>query len=111
MLLVEALRARLRAARRRPARDALETRAVAHHRELAAVAAGIALVALQARHLGRGERLARRRGTAAAAQRRDRTARRLRRDPAGRGHRVLGEGDRALAGFRADRIAAEILVG
>src|SRR4029077_7219878 len=47
----------LRAAGGGAAGDALETGAVAHHRELAAVAARVALVALEPGHVGRGEEL------------------------------------------------------
>src|SRR5262249_57054591 len=61
--------------RRRPAGDALQARAVAHHCELAAVAAGIALVALEPSHHRGGEHLGLREAAAASAHRRGRTRR------------------------------------
>src|ERR1700716_3998380 len=60
---------RLRTAGSCSAGDALEARAVAHHGELAAVAAGIALVTLEARYLGGREDLGLSQPTASAADR------------------------------------------
>src|SRR5262252_676279 len=78
----------LRTPRGRSARDALETRAVAHHGELATVTARVALIALEASHLGGGEHLGLGETAAASAHRRSSTRRYRRRGGAlGRGLR------------------------
>src|SRR5262245_1892735 len=104
----------LGAARGRPTGDALQARAVAYHGELAAVAAGITLVTLEASHLGGGEYLSLREAAAAAAHRRG-GARRHRRSgrPLGRGLRprqaALAHG--ALADLGPEGVAAQIFLG
>src|SRR5215471_629761 len=100
--------------RRRSARDALQARAVAHHCELAAVAAGVALVALEASHLGGGEDLGLGEAAAASAHRRG-GARRHRRCgwTLGRGLRArqAALAHRALADLGAEGITTQILLG
>src|SRR6267378_2190916 len=103
---------RLRTAGSCAAGDALEARAVAHHGELAAVAAGIALVALEARYLGGREDLGLRQPTATAADRHGgaRGQRRGYRQLEGRGGR-LGARNTALGDLGPDRVASKVLFG
>src|SRR6516165_10952891 len=105
---------RLRAPRGRAAGDALQARAVSHHGELAAVGAGITLIALEASHLGGGEHFGLREAAAPSAHRRSGSRRYRRRGGAlGRGLRARQPAlaHRALANLGPQGITAQILLG